>query len=117
MSTKNVLGQLADANGYVTLGLAVAGELVPLGKALVQEVKQIATGATTETYQVLLQIDGAELDAIAQLSEDDLAAVNAELAKLGIPPVPSPIPPTPIVQDPVKLPPGDTTGLPPVKNP
>lgn len=86
----NILQNLADSNGgEITLAIELAGALIPIGKAAVQEIKQIATGGETVTYAVLLQMDGAELDKIAELSESELAAVNAELAKLGLPPVPA----------------------------
>jgi len=93
MSTpKSVLSALAGANGTITLALNVAGALIPLGEALVAEIKQIATGAETVTYTVLLQMDGAELDSIDTLSETDIKAINVELAKLGLPALPSSAP-------------------------
>lgn len=102
----NILQGLADSNGgYVTLAIELAGALIPIGKAAVKEIKQIATGTETETYDVLLQVDGAELAKIAQLSESELAAVNAELAKLGLPPVPAlpdPTAPPAAAADPTK---------------
>lgn len=89
MSTPNkVLQALSGSAGYVTLAIELGTELIPLGKALVTGIKQISAGASTVTYQVLLQMDAAELDAIDQLSADDLTAINAELKKLGLPPVP-----------------------------
>lgn len=94
MNAKAVLTTLENTNGYVTLAIEVAGELIPLGKAVVRGIRQLATGGTTVDYEVLLRMDGAELDAIDKLSTDDLAAINAELAKLGLPPVP-PLPPAP----------------------
>ena len=103
MSSKNVLAALGESDQYITLGLELAGEIVPLGKALVREIKTIATGTETTTYQLLLEADSKELDAIAALSLADLAAINGELAKLGKPPI-VPIssgdstPPTPITQ-------------------
>lgn len=96
MSTvNNVLKVLADSNGEIALGIEAAGVVIPLAKGLVQEIKQIATGSESVTYTVLIQMDGAELDAIDKLAEDDLAAINAELVKLGKPPVPTGEPPTP----------------------
>lgn len=90
MAAGRILSNLADTNGgYITLAIMLAGELIPVGKALVTEIKQIATGTETETYSMLLQVDGAELQKIAQLSETELAAINAEFAKLGLPPVPA----------------------------
>lgn len=111
MSNTNVLAALGQTDQYVTLGLELAGEIVPLGKALVREIKTIATGSETTTYQLLLEADSKELDAIAALSLADLAAINGELAKLGKPPV-IPIssgdstPPTPITQAKVPSPAG-----------
>ncbi len=99
MSTaKAVLTTLENTNGYVALAIEVAGELVPLGKALVTGIKEIAQGGQTVAYQVLLQMDAAELDAIDKLAIDDLTAINAELAKLGLPPVAVPPAKPPITQ-------------------
>jgi hypothetical protein len=99
MSTaRAVLTALEGANGYVSLGIEVAGELIPLGKALVKEVTQIAQGGATVTYVVLLQMDAADLDAIDKLEIDDLTAINTELVRLGLPPVPVPPAKPPITQ-------------------
>ncbi len=99
-TTKNILGALSDAGTIIGIGLPIAGEIIPIATGLVKEIKQIATGSATVDYQILIQTDGAELDAIHQLAEDDLAAINAELVKLGQPPIPDggsapPAPPTP----------------------
>jgi hypothetical protein len=100
MSTaKAVLSSLQDTNGYVTLAIELAGELVPLGKGLVKEIKTIGTGGETVTYAVLLQMDSSELDATDKLATDDLTAINEELKRLGLPPVPvPPANPGPITQ-------------------
>jgi hypothetical protein len=88
MSTKNVLGALGEANQYVTLAINIGGVLIPIVAGLVKEIKQITAGTETVSYQILLQTDAAELEAVDKLSQDDLAAINAELAKLGKPPIP-----------------------------
>ena len=88
MSTVNILSALSDSNQIITLGLEVAGQLVPLVKGAITEIKKISSGAKTETYQVVITADAAELDAITKLAADDLTALNAELARLGVPPVP-----------------------------
>ena len=88
-SVKNILSGLAGANQIITLGLEIGGVVVPLAKGLIQEIKQIGGGAQSVSYQVLIQTDSAELEAIAQLATDDLAAINAELAKLGKPAIPA----------------------------
>lgn len=94
-SLKDTLTALQDANGYVALGITVAGQLVPLGKWLVSEFKAIGAGGVTISYPVLVQQDIAELDTIRQIALDDLAAINAELAKLGKPPLALPPPSAP----------------------
>jgi hypothetical protein len=89
-TTKNILGALSDAGTIIGIGIPIAGQIIPLATGLVKEIKSIATGAETVDYQVLIQMDGAELDAIHKLAEDDLTAINAELAKLGQPPITTP---------------------------
>ncbi len=100
-TTKNILGALSDAGTIIGIGIPIAGQVIPLATGLVKEIRSIATGAVTVDYQILIQTDGAELDAIHTLAEDDLTAINAELAKLGQPPIavpaPAPAPPTPPV--------------------
>lgn len=83
----NLLSSLADANGYVSLAIQVAGAVIPLGKWLVSEIKSISGGNVTITYQALLTADQAELIAINQLATDDLTAINSELTRLGKPPL------------------------------
>lgn len=89
-----LLQTLATANGYVALALQVGETLVPIGKAMVKEIRTIAGPQETVTFEVLLQVDGAELDAIDKLATDDIAAINAELAQYGVPPIELP-PPAP----------------------
>jgi hypothetical protein len=86
-TTKNILGALSDAGTIIGIGIPIAGEIIPIATGLVKEIRSIATGAETVDYQILIQTDGAELDAIHKLAEDDLTAINAELAKLGQPPI------------------------------
>ena|ERR1700675_2143556 len=81
-TAKSALTALAGINGEVTLALNVAGVLVPLVKGAIAEIRQIATGGATMTFAVLIQTDDAELDAIDKLSNDDLTAINAELARM-----------------------------------
>jgi hypothetical protein len=92
MSTKNVLAAMGETNGYVTLGIELAGEIVPLGKALISDIKKISIGGKTYTYEELLAADNAELDVVHGLAAGDLEAANAELAALGLPPL---LPPAP----------------------
>lgn len=92
------LSALQESSGYVTLAIQVAGVLVPLGKALIGKIKSIGQGAVTIEFDALETQDLAELDAINQLSIDELAAVNAELTRIGLPTLPAPPSPGPITQ-------------------
>lgn len=86
----NLLSILAGANGYVTLAIEAAGVIVPLAKGFIQKIEGIGAGSVTITFTELIAADTAELDAITKLSTDELTAVNAELARLGLPPLPAP---------------------------
>jgi hypothetical protein len=89
MSTpKAVLSTLAGASGDITLAMNVAGVLIPLVKGVIKSIESIGAKQETVTYEVLLQTDGAALDAIDALAAADLAAINAELVRLGLQPVP-----------------------------
>ncbi len=85
-----ILNGLGQTNMIVSLGLQVAGIVVPLVKGLVSQIKLISTGASTVTYQVVVTADEANLQAVQALSDSDLAAINAELARLGKTPLPVP---------------------------
>jgi hypothetical protein len=89
-TASSILNALTGVAGGITLALNLGGVLVPLIKGLVLEIKQIATGSETVTYQVLIQADGAALDAVVAASTDDLNAINAELVRLGLQPLPIP---------------------------
>ena len=84
---------LSASNEYVTLGVTVAGVAIPLIKGLIAKIEGIGTGNVTITFADLVTADLAELDAIQQLASDDLAAVNAELKRMGFPTLPA-APPT-----------------------
>ncbi|MGH7836489.1 MAG: hypothetical protein ACREQC_01545 [Candidatus Binataceae bacterium] len=81
----DTLSGLAKANSYVALGLEVADVVVPIVKGVISEIKQISTGDGTVAYTVLIQADESELSAVDTLSESELAAINAELTRLGAP--------------------------------
>jgi|SRR5690348_5180989 len=91
----DVLGSLSKAGAIVTLGVEVAGELVPLIKGAVKKIEQVSTGQDTVSYTVLVQTDETALAGVEALSEADLTAINGELARLGKAPIPLPGPPAP----------------------
>ena len=84
------ISTLEETNKLVVLGLEIAGVIVPIVKAAIRGIHQIATGSETVSYAVLVQVDSAELDAIDKLSIDDLTAINLELVKAGAKPLPLP---------------------------
>lgn len=93
-----VLTNLQDASGAIALAIQVGGVLVPVVKGLITKIEGIGTKTVTITFADLVTADLAELTAIQQLADADLAAINVELAKLGlpaivIPPVTPPAPP------------------------
>lgn len=89
MSTPNkILSVLASADGVISLGLEVAGVVIPLVKGAIKEIRTLGTSTQNVTYQVVLQVDSSELDAVDKLAVDDLTAINAELTARGIPAVP-----------------------------
>lgn len=93
-----VLSTLAETNAYVQLGLEVAGIVVPIGKALIQEIKQITTKQDTVAYQVLVQMDETDLQAVVSLDIAEIVAINAELTRLGKPTLPVPAAPVPVAE-------------------
>lgn len=94
-NTKNLLDTLSNVGGYVGLAVQLGETLVPLGVALVNKIKGIGTGTATETYQLLVAGDQTELLKVISASQADLAAVNAELVRLGQQPLTVPSTPTP----------------------
>lgn len=81
-STTGALGALASANSYLEAGLVIAGVTVPLIKGVISDIKQMAAGGGTVTYQVVVQQDEASLANTITISVADLEAINAELTRL-----------------------------------
>jgi hypothetical protein len=94
-SSGALLTVLQGAGGYVTLGLELAGVFVPLVKGLISKIEEIGTGSVTIAFTDLVAADMKALDEIAQLSTEDLTAINAELTRVGAPTLPAPAEPTP----------------------
>ena len=90
----NVLTILSGAGGYVTLGIQVAGVVIPLVKALISKIEGIGGPAVVITFSDVLAADEALIQSIIDSSNADLAAVNAELARIGLPTLPEPPPPS-----------------------
>jgi hypothetical protein len=113
-----LLTVLQNSGGYITLGLELAGVFVPLVKGLISKIEGIGTGNVTIAFTELLAADMKALDEIAQLSTEDLTAINAELTRVGAPTLPAPAPVTPpIVQDaPASAPGPEPTKEPPVSS-
>lgn len=89
----NILTILQESNGYISLGIQLAGVFVPLAKGLIQKIEGIGAGNVTITFTDLVAHDQDEIAAIVATANADLAAVNAELVRLGHPGLPSATPP------------------------
>ena len=85
-----ILTILQESNGYISLGLQLAGVFVPLAKGLIQKIEGIGAGNVTITFTDLVAHDQAEITGIVTTAGADLDAVNAELVRLGHPPLPTP---------------------------
>lgn len=92
-SGKQLLDALSEAGGYVGIAVQLGEVLVPIGKALITKIKGMSAGNETIDYQLMVAGDQTELLDVDKLSIDDLAAINAELVRLGKPPLV--IPPAP----------------------
>jgi hypothetical protein len=88
-TAQSILGTLSEAGGYIGLAIQLGGVLVPIGKALISKIKGIGAGSETITYQLLIEQDQAELQDVDKMSTDDLTAINAELARMGLPALPT----------------------------
>jgi hypothetical protein len=82
-----VLTALQAANSYILLALQVGDAVVPLVKGLIAGIRKVGEGTDTVSYEIVVRTDQAELDDVVKLSSDDLAAINAELQRLGQPPI------------------------------
>jgi hypothetical protein len=89
-AASTILTILQESNGYISLGLQLAGVFVPLAKGLIQKIKGIGAGNVTITFTDLVAHDQAEIAGIVTTAGADLDAVNAELVRLGHPPLPTP---------------------------
>lgn len=89
-SGSGILGALSESSAVITLALEIGGELVPIFKGAINEIKQIAAGQDSVSYSVLIQGDQADLATVDSVAAADLVAINAELTRLGKPPLPVP---------------------------
>lgn len=86
----DILSALSESNSILTLGIEIAGELVPIFKGTIAEIKKIGAKTDAVDYQVVLQGDESALATVETMSEADLTAISAEFARLGKPPLPGP---------------------------
>ena len=89
------LKSLESVNSEISLGIFIAGQLIPLIKGTYQAIRNLFGGTATEVDYAALQISTqAEILAAIQAAGLDLDAANAELVKLGVAPVTldSPVP-------------------------
>lgn len=89
MSGKNdaLISQLGNLDQLVALALQIGGTLAPLVVGLVKEIKSVATPTGDIEYTVVLKVGKDSLDKAEASFEDTLALVNAELVRMGKPPL------------------------------
>jgi hypothetical protein len=92
-TASTLLNSLSQVSGEVGIAIQIGEALIPVGKALVTKIKNSVAGVETIDYQLLLSEDQAALVAVDASSNADLAAINAELSRLGAPTLPVPAPP------------------------
>jgi hypothetical protein len=84
----SVLTALGEVNGYVQLAITIANVVIPIGKVLVADFKAWLSGSTQTLTLVQIEAEGeAEGANVVKLSDDDLAAINAELVRQGATPL------------------------------
>jgi hypothetical protein len=86
------LQALQASNGYVALGISALGIIIPGVKAVISDIKAIGQGSVTITFTDLVAADDAELQKVIDASNADRDAINAELARLGVPLIPAAAP-------------------------
>ena len=94
-SAANILGILQQANGYIALGVQVGNLLIPLGRGLIAEIRKIGAGSESQSYEIVVRMDLAEIEDTKKMSTDDLTAINEEFTRMGLPTVPVPTPEAP----------------------
>lgn len=91
-ATGSLLKILTASNAELSLGISIGQVVVPLVIGLVKEIKTNVIGTDVE-YTVVLKSNKALLDNIIASAETDIAAINAELARFGLPPLADPAAP------------------------
>ena len=91
--TSALLNVLTSLNGGVQLGVTIGNVVVPLIAGVIKSIKTGESGQTVE-YTVVIQTEQAVLDSIIAAGASDLAAINAELVRMGLAPLPVPTPPS-----------------------
>lgn len=84
------LSALSLVNGELVLAVQVAGLLKPIIVGVVKQIKQAVSPTQEIEYTVVLTTGQDKLDAIIDLTGNDLDEINAELVRLGHPPLQKP---------------------------
>lgn len=84
------MSDLSSVNAEVSLGLAIANDVViPVVKGIIKQIKAVS-GTKTVEYTIVVDETDATLDGIIARGEADLDIANAELVRLGLPPLVKP---------------------------
>lgn len=84
------LSALSLVNGELVLAVQVAGLLKPIIVGVVKQIKQAVSPTQEIEYTVVLSTGQDKLDKIIDLIDTDLDEINAELVRLGHPPLQKP---------------------------
>lgn len=85
------LNALQLAETTVSIALPVVGQAIPLVVGVIKGIRALKNDATgTVDYVVEVGVVQAQLDAIVTGATSDIDDINAELAKIGLPPLAAP---------------------------
>lgn len=86
-STANkILDAIAASGSLISIAVPIAGTLIPIVVSVVKSIEGVGAAQTIE-YSLVVQQDQAALDAIIAAGTADLATINAELVRMGMPPL------------------------------
>lgn len=85
--TESLISQLTSLDQLVALALQVGGTLAPLIVGIVKRIESVKTPTGDIEYTVVLSIGQDALNKAEASFEDTLASVNAELVRMGKPPL------------------------------
>ena len=87
-----ILNAIASIGGDISIGVQLGEVVIPLVKGAITAIKTAITGGATISYTVELTAEQTALDEVVTIAENDLALINAELTRMGLPTIAIPAP-------------------------